>query len=777
VHSDRDVIVETRSGLLQRISTFEPAYWPLQYPLLFPRGEDGYRRDIEFKDNTTKAARKRQFITHLEWVGYRIQQRETHTSTIVFSRRLFHQFLVDSFSTIESDRLRYLKDHQKDLRADMYKGLTEAILRGDSDAANTGKRIVLPASFVGGARYMIQNYQDAMAICSWAGYPDLFITFTCNHKWPEIVDFLKMHRLTPSDRPDLVSRLFKIKLDQLISDIKAGHLFGKVKAVIYTIEFQKRGLPHAHILVFLHPAYRITHPNGIDKIISAEIPDKDQYPELFEIVSTLMIHGPCGGQDKQSPCMQKGRCSKYYPKRYVNSTMIDSEGYPVYRRRDNGVFIQKGNSFADNRFVVPYNKHLLLKYNAHINVEWCNQSRSIKYLFKYVNKGHDRVTAGFYHSADNNNGARVFDEIKMYYDCRYLSACEAVWRIFVFDVHHREPSVERLTFHLEDEQSVIFPDEASIEDIVAKPYAKHTKFLAWMDANKKYPHARDLTYSEFPTRFVWKKDKREWSPRKKGFSIGRLHFVPPGSGPKFYLRTLLTYVRGPTSFDDIRTVNNVKYNSFKDACFALGLMDDDKEFILGIKEAGHWGSGAFLRRLFVILLLSGQLHQPHSVWNITWDYLSDDIQRRQRRILCVNDLVLTPDQLKSYALAEIEVLLQSNGKSLKDFPGMPRPDAGLLPDIGNRLIYDELNYDRQSLSNEHRALMETMTDEQRKVYDKIMARFERKRPGFFFLYGYGGTGKTYIWRALSAALRSKGKIVLAVASSGIAALLIPGGRT
>jgi hypothetical protein len=79
---------------------------------------------------------------------------------------------------------------------------------------------------------MIQNYQDAMAICSWAGYPDLFITFTCNHKWPEVVDFLKAHRLTPADRPDLVSRLFKIKLDQLLKDIKKGHIFGQTQAGI-----------------------------------------------------------------------------------------------------------------------------------------------------------------------------------------------------------------------------------------------------------------------------------------------------------------------------------------------------------------------------------------------------------------------------------------------------------------------------------------------------------------------------------------------------------------
>jgi hypothetical protein len=110
--------------------------------------------------------------------------------------------------------------------------------------------------------------------------------------------------------------------------------------------------------------------------------------------------------------------------------------------------------------------------------------------------------------------------------------------------------------------------------------------------------------------------------------------------------------------------------------------------------------------------------------------------------------VLTSDQLKSYALAEIEISLQSNNNTLENFPDMPRPDPGLLPFRGNRLIYDELNYDRHVLTKEHHTLMSTMTYEQRGVYDKIMSRIENNEPGLFFLYGYGGTGKTYIRRAL-----------------------------
>jgi len=128
-------------------------------------------------------------------------------------------------------------------------------------------------------------------------------------------------------------------------------------------------------------------------------------------------------------------------------------------------------------------------------------------------------------------------------------------------------------------------------------------------------------------------------------------------------------------------------------------------------------------------------------------------------------------------LAEIEKHLLSCSKSLSDFPPMPQADRSLVPDKQNILIHEETNYNQQVLGEEHLRLMSTMTAEQRGVYDTIMTRVDSSKPGLFFLYGYGGTGKTFIWRAMSAALRSRGDIVLAVASSGIASLLIPGGRT
>ena len=109
------------------------------------------------------------------------------------------------------------------------------------------------------------------------------------------------------------------------------------------------------------------------------------------------------------------------------------------------------------------------------------------------------------------------------------------------------------------------------------------------------------------------------------------------------------------------------------------------------------------------------------------------------------DLVLDDEQLKNYTLAEIERLVQCHGKSMKeDYPTMPRPDFSLIHESHNRLIYDEMNYNQQVLEDEHRRLMSTMTAEQKSVYDKIIERVDANQPGIFFLYGYGGTGKTFI---------------------------------
>ncbi|XP_042065272.1 uncharacterized protein LOC121808756 [Salvia splendens] len=108
---------------------------------------------------------------------------------------------------------------------------------------------------------------------------------------------------------------------------------------------------------------------------------------------------------------------------------------------------------------------------------------------------------------------------------------------------------------------------------------------------------------------------------------------------------------------------------------------------------------------------------------------------------------------------------------------MPYSEPQYFESVQNTLISDELPYDREALGREHLEFLSKFTDEQLNVHDTIMSFVNSTKGKMFFVYGYGGTGKTFIWRSLSARIRSTGGIVLNVASSGIASLLFPGGRT
>ena len=182
---------------------------------------------------------------------------------------------------------------------------------------------------------------------------------------------------------------------------------------------------------------KLKNPTDIDKVISAELPNADLYPKLENVVSSYMIHEPCRPVRYNSPCMKEVRCSKFYPKNITSSTLIDEEKYPCYRILDNGRFVEKNGIKLDNRSDVPYNPPLLMSYQAHVNTEYCNKTNSIKYLFKYVNKDPDRATFEISNNSAEFDKSSIIDEIKRYYDCRYLSPFEAAWRIFAFDIHHK----------------------------------------------------------------------------------------------------------------------------------------------------------------------------------------------------------------------------------------------------------------------------------------------------------------------------------------------------
>jgi hypothetical protein len=115
-----------------------------------------------------------------------MQNRTRKSQSLLRGGRLLQQYIVDTWASLEQNRLQYLRHNQAKLRAEVYQGIQDAANASDHDAAMLGCRIVLPSSFQGGARLMMQNYQDVR----FAGKPTYFATFTCNPKWPEITDAL-----------------------------------------------------------------------------------------------------------------------------------------------------------------------------------------------------------------------------------------------------------------------------------------------------------------------------------------------------------------------------------------------------------------------------------------------------------------------------------------------------------------------------------------------------------------------------------------------------------
>ncbi|RZC20144.1 hypothetical protein D0Y65_006827 [Glycine soja] len=341
--------------------------------------------------------------------------------------------------------------------------------------------------------------------------------------------------------------------------------------------------------------------------------------------------------------------------------------------------------------------------------KFCNLQQSLDAsTTKGLHKVHDENDAT-YHVATHR------DEIKEYLD-------------------YRKPAVERLHFHLPRQHIVLYQDHDDIKDVLSKPSISNSKFISWMNTN------RSFLMQSYPARALdrrlqvdWARDAREdprvlmslrWCLQSSFF---HLHSTAinlqeakdsideedprPTSSTWSYITFLkeeillmLNLLLSPTSSQDIRIVANVQYPTYREACFAMGFLQDGREFVEAIKEAKDWGTTHYLRKLFVLMLLTSTMNKPEEVWKQTWHWLANDIEYHLRKTTANTDL-------------------------------------------------------------------------QASIYKQIIQAVNKDEGGMFFLYGYRGTGKTFIWKTLASSLRANNKIVIMVASSGIASLLLPRGRT
>ncbi|XP_075074469.1 uncharacterized protein LOC142162063 [Nicotiana tabacum] len=152
---------------------------------------------------------------------------------------------------------------------------------------------------------------------------------TCNPSWPEIKEHLSQTDEV-QNKHDLVSRVFRAKVEELKTDILKRQVFGRVAGFMYTIEFQKRGLPHAHFLIILADEHKLLTPESYDRFVCAELPDSKKDCDLYSLVIKHMMHGPCGKLNPTNICMKNNNCKFKYPKDFAEQTLKGKNSYPIY---------------------------------------------------------------------------------------------------------------------------------------------------------------------------------------------------------------------------------------------------------------------------------------------------------------------------------------------------------------------------------------------------------------------------------------------------------------
>ncbi|XP_073138923.1 uncharacterized protein [Henckelia pumila] len=699
-------------------------------------------------------------ISCREYYCYKLQIRDNFTSVLFYGGRLLQQFVVDMYVKLETTRLDYYRRNQAEMRSELYQGIVDSVVAGESRGSEVGRRIVLPASFIGGPHDMRRRYLDAIALVRTFGKPDLFITMTCNPEWSEITtNLFKGQRA--QDRPDLTSRVFRAKLLDLKDQILRKAIFGTVSAYVYVVEFQKKGLPHAHMLVILKQEHKINTVDLFDCYVSAEVPDQDIHPRLHSLVVRHMMHGPCGHLNEKNSCMIRGQCKNHYPRQFVQKSTQGQDGYP-YRRRDYGGTVDIRGAKLNSQWVVPYNPYLLYRYDCHLNVEVCSGLTAVKYLYKYIYKGHDKIGVNIV----THDTKQFVDEIRNFQDARWVSAQEAMWRIYEFDLNEISPAVINLPLHLPNKHCITFWRNQNLQSVLNLEQTSKTMLTEFFNFCAMDDEAKKFLYSEFPEHYVWDMQGKFWSKRKQRKVIGRVNAAHPVEGEIHYLRLLLLHVRGPTSFNYLLTFNNRICFTFKEAAQKRGFLECDRSNFECLNEAAAFQMPYALRRLFATILIHCEPADVRNLWNSFYTHLNEDFQRQHG----LNDTLILYETIRSVAF-----FLESMGKKIEsyDLPRSPIIVNSLSRSV-SREIMDEMYV---QVSRDDLLAKDQLNVGQRRAFDMILQCFESGNSGLFFVNGPGGTGKTFLYRALLAHVRSQNMIALATTTSGVAASILPGGRT
>ena len=420
---------------------------------------------------------------------------------------------------------------------------------------------------------------------------------------------------------------------------------------------------------------------------------------------------------------------------------------------------------------------LHFRYESHINVEIVSSVGGLKYLFKYITKGNDRVLI------ETKDGKKATDEIKSYINGRYISGSESDWKIRQFPIAYMHPSVQMLAFHLPEEQQIVFKEG---DDLKKKAKAaEKTMLTEFFKLNQTDEKANGLLYTEILKHYTWnetkkifkarvKRENRDANSSTKSDTIGRMASIPLNAftKEKFHLRMLLHHVRGPKSFEELRSYEGVTYGTFQEACMKRGLIEDDKEIEKALDEAYSIQFGDHFRHFFATILIHGSPSEPHKLYEKFEVKLCEDLCR---------DHGLKPnepnDEVKNECLLRLQAIFCDNNKDMvRDF-GLPEPKQVAKEEKLPKILAEEMSYNTEDLAKKAEENVLKMNKDQRKIFDAVMESINTNIGKMFAIDAPGGTGKTFVLDCLLSKVRSEKKIALAMATTGIASTLLPNGRT
>jgi hypothetical protein len=766
--------VESFSGLMNRDASIVKAWSQKQkdyersaYVLLDPSGRSGW---WETYDHNTGLERFTDAVgnemTFYQYLKMKTMQCRFHQRV----PRLFEEWILDGISRLNElrqDVLIHVMNQQVCVRhpVQMFPNPGHNLRRATAneirqrapqqvagDQKSFGKLWRIPSSIRGSPRNCAESVARGMAQVYAMGGPHVFLTFTGNPRWTEIQSQLQNGNCWYND-PVLVCRVFKEKLEHLLQGIRDGKYFGGRKSCYlqYVIEFQKRGMPHAHMLIRLEN-FESNSAEDIDEICSCAIP-QDCHDScrncaqcrLRDVVMQNMIHGcfPWRCHKTKSEKSEK-RCHYRFPKEPQETTHLGLSGYWELKRA------------LGEEYMVAYNPQLSLEFNAHINVEIACGTRSIYYLRKYFSKRPDSVAACL------SKTDTLKEQLDTFYRTRCLTSFEAVWEVLGFSFQKFEPDVQPIQLYLPGEHPIVFdPTDMNRAAERAASYESHLSLYLKRPMEAEFDHVKYLDYFENYSFGVGTKGQQD-------------QCVPPH-------RVV------PKRKTKICFVSNLNYSNLEQ--FALFLMLQ-KIPCRSLAEL-LTGEPTFLKAATRRGLIS---NDPTGLQKVVLQDMIDRHVPSQDIVMYVASLaiyevcdigelfdIFYPSMIETHhatifeskraAMHELSILLTAEGVSLTTVFATSERLLDVVKAAQGSNLHQAQAYFTQEYSLEKP--LPTLNEDQQQCFDAIVSgKFE-----LLYINGSAGSGKTTVLNASYRALQAQGSRIVCCAFTGVAAGLLPGGLT